>query len=187
MRILRRLASSENGNMAIEMAMVAPPFLLVLLSIIDLGLTLLTQSVLDGAARDAARLVRTQQIQNGGSITTFQNQLCAGLAALMSNTQCQANVLFEVQVFPDFSSASFTACTVNANGAGPGTKCTFTPGTPTQTVGVRVSYQRPYLIPWVSGCLTGGSCWTGLGTSTGSNPGTGRTTLVSTVIFQNEP
>jgi Flp pilus assembly protein TadG len=170
------------------MAIVGPPFFLLLLTIIDLGLTLLSQSVLDGAARDAARLVRTGQVQSTGSpITTFQTQLCNSLSALMSSSNCQGNVLFEVQIFPNFGSVAFTSCTLNANGAGPGTKCTFTPGVGDQIIGVRASYQRKYLVPWVSGCLTGGSCWFGLGTTPGSNPGSGSTNLVSTVIFRNEP
>jgi hypothetical protein len=35
--------------------------------------------------------------------------------------------------------------------------------------------------------LSGGSCWAGIGTASGSNPGTGTVPLISTVIFRNEP
>ena len=161
---------------------------MLLLAIIELGLTLATQSVLDGAARDAARLIRTGQIQTQGSpIGAFQTQLCSEMSSLMSVSQCNSNVIFEVQVFTNFGSVSFTPCTQNANQTGTGNACNFSPGTAGQIIGVQASYPRPFIIPWVGACLSGGSGWAGLGTSNGSNPGTGSVTLTSTVIFQNEP
>jgi Flp pilus assembly protein TadG len=188
MGIFQRFRRDEGGSAAIQLAFVAPPFFLLLLAIIELGLTLATQSILDGAARDAARLIRTGQIQTQGSpITAFQTQLCSEMSSLMSVSQCNSSVIFEVQVFTNFGSVSFTPCTQNANQTGTGTACNFSPGTAGQIIGVQASYPRPFIIPWVGACLSGGSCWAGLGTSNGSNPGTGTVTLTSTVIFQNEP
>lgn len=188
MGILLRVARDRKGTTAIEMAFVGPPFLLLLATIFELGLILTTQSLLDGAARDAARLIRTGQVQSQTSpITTFQNLLCSDLSSVMSVSNCTSNVLFEVQVFSSFGAVSFTPCTLNADQSGSGTACQFSPGTGGQIVAVRASYPRPFIIPWVGGCLSGGSCWAGLGTTNGSNPGTGTTTLIATVIFQNEP
>lgn len=170
------------------MALVGPPFLLVMLAILDFGLTLLTQSVLDGAARDAARLIRTGQVQTAGNpVGTFQTLLCSDMSALIPAATCDSNVLFEVQVFANYGSLAFTPCTRNSNQAGNGAACTFTPGAGGNIVGVRVSYARPFIVPWVGACLSGGSCWTGLGSGGGSAPGTQTATLMSTVIFQNEP
>jgi Flp pilus assembly protein TadG len=183
MRIFRRLSRDERGVTLIEFALVGPMFIFLLLAIIEIGLTMLTQFVLDGAARSAARMVRTGQVQSGGGITTFQNQLCAQVASLLPN--CSA-VLFEVQAFPNFSSINFTPCTSNANANPPG-NCPFVPGTGGEVVGVRVSYARPYIVPWVGECLTTGQCWLGLGTSASAPSGTYTTTLMSTVVFQNEP
>jgi Flp pilus assembly protein TadG len=188
MRTSRRLVGDATGAVVLEMAFIAPPFFLLILVIIELGLTLATQSVLDGATRDAARLIRTGQVQTQSSpIATFQTLLCSQMTPLMTVSQCDSSVVFEVQVFTDFSSVSFTPCTLNANQTGTGTACQFTPGTGGQIVAVRASYARPFIIPWVGACLTGGSCWTGPGTGNGSNRGTGSITLTSTVIFQNEP
>jgi Flp pilus assembly protein TadG len=187
-KIFPSLAWDRKGVVGIEMAIVGPPFLLLLVTIIDLGLMLTTQSLLDGAARDASRLIRTGQVQNQGSpIGTFQTLLCNDMSSLMSVSTCQTNVIFKVQVFATFGSVAFTPCTQNANQAGPGTPCTFTPGTAGQIVAVQATYQRPFIVPWVSACLTGGSCWIGIGTTNGSNAGTGTATLTSTVIFRNEP
>src|SRR5277367_5126476 len=100
MQIIRCFTRDERGAAAIEFAFVAPMFLLLLLVIAELGLTLATQSVLDGATRDAARLIRTGQIQSQTSpITTFHTQLCSEMSSLMTVANCDSNVIFEVQSF----------------------------------------------------------------------------------------
>jgi Flp pilus assembly protein TadG len=188
MGIFRRLVRSRKGAVALEMAFVGPPFLLLLVTIVDLGLMLASQSILEGAARDAARLIRTGQVQTQTSpITTFQTLLCSRMDSLMSSSTCQGKVVFEVQTFPNFGSVSMTPCTKNANQAGSGTACTFAPGNAGQIVAVQAIYNRQFLIPWVGACLSGGHCWLGLGTTTGTGAGSGAVPLVSTVIFRNEP
>jgi hypothetical protein len=109
------------------------------------------------------------------------------MSTLMTVASCDSNVIFEVQTFTSFGSVSFTPCTYNNNQTGTGTQCNFTPGTGGQIVAVRSTYTRSFIVPWVGACLSGGSCWTGPGTTGGSNSGTGGITLTSTVIFQNEP
>jgi Flp pilus assembly protein TadG len=188
MQLFRRLVWDKAGAIIIEMAIIGPPFFLLLATILDLGLMLANQSLLDGAARDAARLIRTGQVQTATSpISTFQTTLCTNMTSVMTTAQCQSDIIFQVQVFSSFGTVSFTPCTLNNNQTGSGTVCSFTPGTGGDIVGVQATYNRPFIIPWVGACLTGGSCWAGLGTTNGSNPGTGSVPLVSTVIFRNEP
>jgi Flp pilus assembly protein TadG len=182
-----RLLREQRGTTALEMAFVGPAFLLILLAILDVSLLVATQSMMNGAARDAGRLIRTGQAQNTASaIATFQNQLCSELSALVPTATCQSNVLFQVQVFGTFGAVSFAPCNYNNNQPGSGTACQFTPGNGGQIVGVQASYARPFLVPWVGACLSGGACWTGIGTSQGS-AGTGSVNLIATVVFQNEP
>jgi Flp pilus assembly protein TadG len=184
-RLLRALG--DNGVTAVEFAIVAPMFLLLLTTIVDLGVMLTTQFLLDGAARDAARLIRTGQVQTSSSpMTTFQNLLCSDLSPVMSSATCQSSVIFEVQVFTNFAGVSFTPCTQNSNANQSG-YCSFNTGAGTQIVGVQVNYNYPFMVPWVGACLTGGSCWFGAGTTSGTNPGRGTAPLVSTVVFMNEP
>ena len=194
MRMLRKFLRDEKGAVAVEMAFVGPPFILLLLTIIEMGLTLLTQSVLDGATRDAARMVRTGQIAAAGTVTQqvtlFQTTLCGNLSALLIQASCDSNVIFDVEPFATFGGVSFThtpPCTQNFNSTGSGVACPFNVGTGGQIIGVQVQYSRPFIIPWVGGCLSHGSCWAGLGTSQGSNPGTGKVLQSSVVVFRNEP
>ncbi len=192
MRMFRRFRRDRQGSIMIEMAMIGPLFILMLAGIIELGITLFTQAVLDGAARDAERIIRIGQVQASGSTgnqeTAFQNQLCSSLS-LLSATCGAANstVYFSVKTFANFGAVSFTACNQNPNQAGNGTPCPFQPGTGGQIVAVRVTYARPYIIPWVGKCLSGGSCWVFGATANPNQVGTGSANLVSTVVFQNEP
>jgi Flp pilus assembly protein TadG len=188
MKFVRPVLRNQEGVTAIEFTFVGPPFLLLLAAIFELGLTLTTQSVLDGAARDTARLIRTGQVQSQGSpITTFQNALCLEVSSIISASDCANKMTYEVQVFSTFGSISFTPCAQTASQTGSGTVCSFTPGSGGDIVGVQVSYPRPFIIPWVGACLSGGTCWVGLGSATGTTPGTGSVTLSATIIFQNEP
>lgn len=165
----RSLLRAENGAAALEFALVGPFFIFFVCVIIDLGLLLFTQSVLNNAVRDAARLVMTDQ--TGGSAASFSAKLCDDMGSLVS---C-SNLQYYVQSADSFSDMS-TAVTTNASGnlANAGT---FSPGSPGQDVVVQVAYNRPTLLPWTIPFVDGTSV-------TLSKPSN---LLVATVAFQNEP
>src|SRR5665213_3014005 len=80
-RRLCRVFADSSAVTGLEFAMVGPIFLLLILGVLENGLTLWTQSLLDNATRDAARLTLTGQSQNGG--TGFATQLCNEVSGLM--------------------------------------------------------------------------------------------------------
>jgi len=163
-------ALGERGNATIEFAIVGSSFMLMLLASFEFGYMLFVQEVLDNAARDAARLVRTGQAQNSGTAqTTFQNLLCSEVGALIG---C-GNIIYQSLVFNDWTSAQTSVnngVTRNSNGAL--VSAGFSAGTPGQIVVVTVTYNYPFFTPWV-----------------GNLVGNGNDTafLQSTVVFQNEP
>lgn len=199
-----RFARNQRGETMLEFAFVAPMLILLMLTIVDLGIMLTSQSVLNGATQNAARLIRTGQIEATSvscqgastSIGQFQCALCTQMASVMSYSSCTSQVLFEVNSYNSctgtcptgsgFGAVSFSACTQNANSTGNGTACNFTPGSGTQIVGVRVVYNRSFIVPWVGQCLTLGACWFGTGTRASSGTPTA-VPLTSTAVFQNEP
>jgi Flp pilus assembly protein TadG len=165
--LLVALFRNESGVTVIEFAMIGPIFLLLVLAVLENGLTLWTQSVLDNATRDAARLVQTGQAQNGG--TSFPTQLCKEVSGLM---KCSA-LQYRIQTGTTFAGMSSTIVT----GSG-GTLTGFTtyPATVTNSTAgkdtmVQVVYTRTYIIPWVGKLLS----------SSGSQR------LVATSVFQTEP
>jgi Flp pilus assembly protein TadG len=162
-----RLLQSRGGSAAVEMAMIAPIFLLMLLITIELGIMLYTQSVLDGAARIAAREIRTGQVQASSTpLTTFTTVFCNNVSIAVN---C-ANVAIDVESFATFSSMSLNPVQVNKKGQV--TNNAFTPGSPGSAVAVRVFYTYNFFVPWVSLIL---------------NPNGNGVVLEATVVFENEP
>jgi Flp pilus assembly protein TadG len=170
-RIRQRLkAIDARGAAAIEFAIVGSSFMLMLLASFEFGFMLFVQSVLDNAARDAARLIRTGQAQGSANPTsTFQTLLCNEVGSMIG---C-GNIIYQAQVFNNWSSAQTamnTPTTRDANGNF--VSSGFSAGTAGQIMVVTVTYNYPFFTPWI-GNLVGGSSNSAL--------------LMSTVVFQNEP
>jgi Flp pilus assembly protein TadG len=161
---LRRFVRNQRGVAAIEFAIVAPVVLLLLGGVIENGVVLFTQSLLDNAARDASRLIQTGQVQQGGGLSAFTTQLCNDVTGYIP---C-GSVQYYVQSGGAFSVLSVTVTNNNGTMSNSGS---FDAGDPGSDVAVQVAYNRPYLIPLVGKYMAVN----------------GSTLLVSTVIFQNEP
>lgn len=158
------MLTSRRGSAAVQFALAAPVFLLLLCAVIENGIILFSQSLLDEATRDAARLIQTGQVQQGGGVAAFSAQLCTDLGSYIPCGSLQYNV----QSGSSFASLNVT---ITTNSSGNMTNTGFDPGNPQDDVAVQVGYNRSFIIPWLGNVI---------GT-------TGGTLLVSTVIFQNEP
>ena len=156
---LRRLRRNRRGVAAVEFAMIAPIFLVVLCGIIENGLILCTQFLLDNATRDAARMI----MLGSTSESAFSNQIKTEVSSLINGSDIRYNVV---------SGTSFaslpTTLTTDASG---NIINTYSPGgSAQQAVLVRVGYNRPFLFP-------------GYGTFVGMKS----ELLVSTVVMKSEP
>jgi len=112
----RRLrADGIKGSAAIEFAMVAPVFFVLLMGTIEAGVIFFAQSALQNALNDTARLVRTGQTScyttSGGNCVAmtqaqFRTRLCSEVSLLLQD--CSGTSLqFDVTAYPSgFSSAS---------------------------------------------------------------------------------
>jgi Flp pilus assembly protein TadG len=156
---------------AIEYAILAPTALSVMLAIVDVGLLLSSQALLDSATTDAARLILTGQASTNGAV--FGSQLCSEVSTLMS---C-SGLTYRVQTGDSFATipASYT---LGSNGAPSGFSsypAAISAGNPggsltNDFVLVQVAYQRPWL-------------FTLLGTMMGHSS----QLLLSTAVLENEP
>jgi Flp pilus assembly protein TadG len=164
---LRTLWRSEGGVTALEFAMIGPIFMLLIMGVLENGLTLWSQSMLDNATRDASRLMQTGQAQSGG--TSFATQLCNDVSGLM---KCSA-LQYRIQTGSTFAGMSSTIAT------GSGGTLTGFSTYPTavsnssagQDTMVQVVYTRTFIVPWVGRVMTNGTSQR----------------LVSTAVFQTEP
>jgi Flp pilus assembly protein TadG len=164
------LAIDARGAAAVEFAIVGSAFMMMLLAAFEFGYMLFVQSVLDNAARDAARLIRTGQAQGSSNPTsTFSTLLCNEVGSLIG---C-GNIIYQAQVFNDWNSAQTAVDTPPSRDSnGNFISAGFSPGTAGQIMVVTVTYNYPFFTSWIGG-LVGGSSQTAF--------------MESVVVFQNEP
>jgi len=166
-----RLWRSESGGAAVEFALIAVPFLAVLMAIVESAVVLLAGQVLQTATTSAARQIMTGQAQNAGwSATQFKTYVCNGLTVMFD---C-GKLNIDVRAFSNFSTVNLPSVT-NPDGTLTNNYVfqTGNGGSTPDIVVVRMIYQWPILASGLG---------IGLVTSAGNT-----NTLVATAAFRNEP
>ena len=106
--VLRRVWRDTKGSAALEFAMIAPWFFMVLFSMFEVGITYSADAMLQSAVTNAARQIRTGEVELAGENSNpdaFRARVCNGLTVLVA---CDANLKIEVR---PFSSAANSSCT----------------------------------------------------------------------------
>jgi Flp pilus assembly protein TadG len=153
--LCRRLRADANrGSAAIEFAMIAPIFFVLLMGTMEAGIMFFAQSTLQNALSDTARLVRTGQSScyttSGGvcqamTAAQFKTQLCSEASTLL--TGCTTGSLqFDVNAYPSgFGGASNTSPL--DTGKNLPVLSTFNVGNACDVVLVRAFYKWPVFAP----------------------------------------
>lgn len=156
----------DRGSVVTEFAMVAPPFILLMMGIIELSVMFFTSSVIEGATKEAARTIRTGQVQSEADpVAAFQSQLCDALFNVIDCTQ----VIYNVQTFGSFNAVNMP---IEVNEDGEIINNGFSPGGSGAVTVVRAIYRWEYTTPLIGDLITAGLAGN---------------LIVSTVAFQNEP
>jgi Flp pilus assembly protein TadG len=137
---MQRFARDDEGVAAVEFAVVGSIFLLVVCVMFELGLLLFTQSVLNDAVRDGARLIRLGQASTSAP---FIAKVCAKAGPLVPS--CTTSLKYKVQAATAFSLLSATTALSNQYNA----------GTAGQDVIVQIGYSRLTILPWTTTYLNG--------------------------------
>jgi Flp pilus assembly protein TadG len=177
LRSSKRFALCRKGATAIEFALVAAPFLALLVAMFETALVFFAGRVLDEVTEEASRYILTGQAQQSNMTQAqFLNYVCTGssTAALVSALFNCNNLMVNIQNYSDFASANATSPTLtfNANGTVSNT-WNYSPGTPGSIVVVQVMYQWPIILGPLNFNL--------------SNLANGNRLLVSTAVFKTEP
>jgi Flp pilus assembly protein TadG len=148
---LRRFARAQRGATAIEFAIIALPFLVLLFGIIELGMVFLVSTTLQNATDNAARQIRTGQFQTSGANTQndFKALVCNSMSWL--STPCATKMSVDVQTFANFTDLSAKG-QVNATTFNPNNLCWST-GQPGDIVLVRTYYQWDVFTPLLDASL----------------------------------
>jgi Flp pilus assembly protein TadG len=162
--------SEDGGVVALEYAIVLSLFLAVVIGMFQFGVIFTTQSLMDNAARDAARLIRI------GTLTGTSGNYSSALAT----TVCNDLTVSGFNLVPSCSSKIqiYVATAASGTPAGSGFKtlapATISNGVMTQTKGALspkydVILEVGYQMPWVAAFFSGNAM------------------LTSTLAFQTEP
>ncbi len=163
-----RFALARAGSAALQFALVAPPFFLMMLGIVETGGLMFVSTHLEGAVSDAARQIRTGNVQGAADpIAAFRGILCAELVVAV---QCDTRMVIDVRPFNKFSNVAFTPY-YDQSGQPSGN--VFNPGNAGDIVLVRVAYNWNIMTPLLGQYLGDG----------GSN----RKLIEAAAAFRNEP
>jgi Flp pilus assembly protein TadG len=169
MLLLSRFKKAKEGAAALEFALVAMPFFLLLYAIIDISLIFFASTTLENGIVAAARQIRTGQAQSMGMTEAqFRTLVCNEISMMLG---CDARLGLDVRKFNGFSNVNLPAA-LDANGNLTG-NLSFDPGAPGDVIVVRAFYTWPVMTP------TAGLQFV--------NMAGGHRLLEASIAFRNEP
>jgi Flp pilus assembly protein TadG len=139
----RRLRThARSGSAAIEFAVVAPVFFLLLFVIIETSILYFAQATLQFAVDDAGRQVRTGQTQ-ATTQAAFRTIICNDIAPLLA---CDTNLQIDMESFSNFSTAAYPT-PLDANNNLNNTLVNYQQGTACSVVLLRAFYTWQVMTP----------------------------------------
>ena len=164
-------ARRDDGAAALEFAIVAAPFIALLLATVQTTLAFFAGQVLESAVADSSRSILTGSAQSASmSQSGFATAVCGKVQALFNCSK----LMIDVQTANSFGAANTSMPTLTFDSHGNVNNAwQFQPGNPGDIVVMRVMYQWPVFL----GPL-------GLSLSNESN---GNLLLMATATFKNEP
>ena len=161
----------ENGANAVEFALVAPPFIALLVGIIQIFLVFFGQQLLQQVVAQSARQIMTGQVQAAGmSQTQFSTLVCSQVRIIFN---C-SNLMISVQSASSWSTLSAAAPTLTFDANGNVTNnWPYNPGGPSDKVILEVIYQWPVFMGPLGFTL--------------ANLPNGNRQITASAAFQNEP
>jgi Flp pilus assembly protein TadG len=166
---MRRLFRQEDGAVAVEFGMVVAPFLALVFAIMETAIIFFSGQALETAVADSARLIMTGQAQSQSfNQAQFKAAVCQKVFGLFD---CANGVYVDVRTFTSFSNVTMNApLDTNGNFVN---NFSYQPGGPSDIVVVRLFYQWPVYLSFLSFTM--------------QNMAGGKRLLVATAAFRNEP
>ena len=184
----------QRGAAAVEFALVAPLFLVMMFSLFEIGWFFFSTSIVDASASAAARLVRTGQVQrwtvnqyDGNSSIDDETDRAEALFDAVCETlsglgDCDKNMTVEVESFSSFAALNLADNPPTCADATPEelADIIFSPGGQLQIVRLRICFIYRTVNPMIGFERIGA----GVDLSEGD---TNRRRLITSMIFRNEP
>lgn len=162
---------SREGATAVEFALIAFPFFLLLFAILEIALLFVTNSVLENAVIEAGRTIRTGEADATGlSAAQFKTSICNRMSIFSAD--CPARATVDVRAITQFRNASPPDPLANGT-TFDASQLTYQKGDPGSLMLIRVWYKQPLFTPLVAQAM--------------SKLKDGATILTATSTFRNEP
>ncbi|MGY4627759.1 TadE/TadG family type IV pilus assembly protein [Bradyrhizobium sp. USDA 4486] len=161
----------SNGATAVEFALVAAPFLALIIALIQTFLVFFAQQLLESVVRQSARLIMTGQVQSAQMTqAAFKQKVCDQVVIFFS---C-SGLMVDVQVANSWTTADTSMPPLTFNAQGQVTNnWQFNPGDAGDIVVLRVTYVWPVVLGPLGFNL--------------SNLSNGNRQIMASAAFQNEP
>jgi TadE-like protein len=173
-KFVHRMIKSESGAAAVEFALVAFPFFMVMGCICETGIMLFTEYSIQAGVQEAARQIRTGQAQNAGmSAADFKSEICEVTGIVIN---CESDLTVYVRpanTFSTLNSIMPSYLNVGAKPDGSPNPTSYDCGGPSQAAAVIATYDWDFTMPFMEflGNFDGGK----------------KRRLYGLAIFQNEP
>jgi Flp pilus assembly protein TadG len=163
-------SAARAGSAALEFAMIAPVFFVLLMGSIEVGVMFFGQFVLQSATNDAARLIRTGQVASASmTAAQFRTVICNKISPVLA---CDSNLQIDVDAFSNFSTASYPSPLKADKTLDPSLN-SFAPGGVCSVVLLRTFYTWTVVTPLLTPFMT--------------NMANNQHLLSATAAFRNEP
>ena len=172
------LGRNSSGSSALEFALLAGPFLLLVFGILAVGLLFAANMTLENAVAQGARFIRTGQAQGQGfDAGKFKSEVCKYLTSPLS---C-GGLKLDVRTFSSFGSSNLTNPLDSSGNLK--SQFSYAPGVGGDVVIVRAFYEWGLLAT-----LPIMPIWNNQSVDTRlSNMPNGNRLLIATAAFRNEP
>lgn len=175
--VKRSKKNLERGSAAVEFALVATPFLMLLFGLFEIMMIFFVQTTLEAAVNEESRKIKTGQANVGAGMTaaTFKANICARMMGLVD---CNGRLFVMVQNQPATGTLPSPLTTPSLLASPPYQQNTAAGS----IVVVRGFYMWPLMTPGISSALKNTSA-----TGPNGNLGASNRMLVATAAFRNEP
>lgn len=150
---MRQFFCRGDGVVAVEFALIAMPFFMLLMGMVEISLYFAAGSVLEGGAAVASRTIRTGQAQlSEDPEAVFETALCEHVRRMLD---CD-NLQYEVIHVAEGTFAGAENYTPEFDEDGNLVPAGFSTGNSNDVVMVRVLYRYAFLTPFIGTMMTGG-------------------------------
>jgi Flp pilus assembly protein TadG len=167
---IRSIIADRKGSTAVEFALVAGPFIWMLIGLIETALYFTTASLMAEATNVGARMVRTGQMEDAGNPEqAFRDIVCNRAAVFVPCSGIQFQVTHVTD--DNFVSAASYDATFDENGNLNGQN--YEDAEASSVMIVRIAYRYPFMTPLIGSLLSDG-------------PGNTKL-MLNTIVMKNEP